>query len=221
MKIIEQSAEIMTPINQDEILKHLEQCVRVCYKSENRITETSAPEFIRRIIQSGHEAAIEHFSITVKFITDRATANEITRHRIASYCQESTRYCNYCSDKFENEITVVLPVFQGNGKTRDEKNAAQSVMYNLWEESCLKSEKTYFEMVNGLLATPQEARSVLPLSLKTELVMTANIREWRYFLKLRGNKKAHPQLVKLTRMLHKNLVEKADVLFGDIDFSEV
>lgn len=208
MKIIDQSVEIMTPLSQDKILKHLEKCIRVCYKSEHKITKTSAPSFIRKIIESGHEAAIEHFNITVRFITDRATANEITRHRLASYCQESTRYCNYTKNQFGNEITVIYPDYLDGEK------------YNIWQDSCLNSEATYFKLLNEYGATPQEARSVLPLSLKTELVMTANVREWRYFLKLRGSKRAHPQLVSLVKMLYGKLMEEVPVLFEDITFKE-
>lgn len=210
MKIVNPSVEIITPLNQDEILKHLEQCIRVCYKSEHKITETSAPDFIKRIIKSGHEAAIEHFSITVKFVTDRATANEITRHRLASYCQESTRYCNYSDAQFGNEITFVPPI-----SPEEEPEG-----YKAWIESCKQAEQVYFKMLNEFGMAPQDARSVLPLSLKTELFMTANLREWRYFLKLRGSKRAHPKLAILARILHFILNKKVPVLFEDIDFLE-
>src|SRR5574344_1322593 len=111
MKIIKPSIEIMTPINGDEIFKHIEQVGRVCYKSEDLIIEDSAKKFIQNIIKRGHEAVIEHFNITIKFICDRGVTHEIVRHRIASYAQESTRYCNYSNDKFGNEVTVIKPCF--------------------------------------------------------------------------------------------------------------
>lgn len=205
MKIINADVQFISPIDGAMILKHLEECGRVCYKSEDKITEGSADKFIQGIVKRGHEAVIEHFSFTVKFICDRGVSHEIVRHRLASYCQESTRYCNYSNDKFGEEITVIEPCFLENG-TPD---------YALWASAMGYAEAFYFSM----LATghsPQEARSVLPNSLKTEVVMTANIREWRHFLKLRCSKAAHPQMrevaLKLLDMVH----AKIPVLFDDI-----
>ncbi|NLZ53849.1 MAG: FAD-dependent thymidylate synthase, partial [Thermoanaerobacteraceae bacterium] len=109
MKIIKPSYEIIDTLNGKEILKKIELCGRVCYKSEDKITENSAREFVKQIIKAGHESVLEHFSFSVRFITDRGISHEIVRHRIASYSQESTRYCNYSNDKFDNEITVVEP----------------------------------------------------------------------------------------------------------------
>ena len=111
MKIINADVEFITPIDGAAILKRLEQCGRVCYKSEAKITDTSAPAFVAGIIKRGHEAVLEHCSFTVKFICDRGVSHEIVRHRMASYCQESTRYCNYSKDGFGNEITVIEPCF--------------------------------------------------------------------------------------------------------------
>lgn len=205
MKIINAGYEIITPIDGDAILKRIEQCGRVCYKSEDKITEDSAKKFCANVIKRGHEAVLEHCSFTVKFIVDRGVSHEIVRHRIASYCQESTRYCNYSKDKFDNEITFIKPCFW------EENNPC----YIGWKNICEKSEDMYFSMLE-LGATPQEARSILPNSLKTELVMTANIREWRNFFKLRTEQAAHPQMREVAVPLLKELQSKIPVLFDDI-----
>ena len=198
MKIIEPNVEIISPINGEEILKQIELAGRVCYKSEDKIDINSAKQFVNIIINSGHEAVLEHYNITVKFICDRGVSHEIVRHRLASYCQESTRYCNYSKDKFGNEITVIKPCFW----TEDSQE------FTLWRRACELSETYYFSLLEQG-AIPQEARSVLPNSLKTEVVMTANLREWRHFLKLRTAKAAHPQMrevaIKLLDIFQKNI----------------
>lgn len=117
MKIISPSFEILTPLDGQAVLKHIELCGRVCYKSEDKITDTSAAAFVANIIKRGHEAVLEHFNITVKFICDRGVSHELVRHRLASYCQESTRYCNYSKDGFGGEITVIWPCFLAKGST--------------------------------------------------------------------------------------------------------
>lgn len=206
MKIIKPRVEFITPINGDVILMRLEQCGRVCYKSEGRITEDSAPKFVAGIIKRGHEAVLEHCSFTVKFIGDRGVSHEIVRHRVASYCQESTRYCNYSKGDFGSEITVIEPCYLNSN----------TFAYDEWKEACRRAETAYFNLLNWGLS-PQEARAVLPNSLKTEVVMTANIREWRHFLKLRCSKAAHPQMREVATQLLKELQEKIPVLFDDID----
>lgn len=206
MKIIEPSVEFLTPIDGEAILKHLELCGRSCYRSADRITDESAKAFIASIIKSGHEAVIEHFSFTVKFICDRAVANEITRHRIASYCQESTRYCDYGKDKFGKEITVIKPCFW------DEN----SLQYIHWKATCQQCEDAYF-VLREAGASPQEARSVLPNSLKTELIMSANLREWRHFLTLRTSKAAHPQMREIACKLLEECKNRIPVIFDDIN----
>ncbi|MDD5022196.1 MAG: FAD-dependent thymidylate synthase [Endomicrobiaceae bacterium] len=206
MKIIEPSVTILTPINGIEVLKALELAGRTCYKSEDKITEDSCVKFVQNVLKRGHEAVIEHYNVTVRFVCDRGVTHEIVRHRIASYCQESTRYCNYSNDKFGNEITVIKPCFW------DEHSA----LYGGWEIGCRQAEKAYFELIeNG--ATPQEARSVLPNSLKTEIIMTANMREWRHFLKLRTSTAAHPQMREVAIMLLNQFKSKIPVLFDDIE----
>lgn len=205
MKIINADVEFITPIDGAAILKRLEQCGRVCYKSEAKITDTSAPEFVAGIIKRGHEAVLEHCSFTVKFICDRGVSHEIVRHRVASYCQESTRYCNYSKDGFGSEITVIKPCFL----------YPYTDGFNLWKEGCLFAEQTYFNLLE-CGCSPQEARSVLPNSLKTEVVMTANIREWRHFLKLRCSPAAHPQMREVALILLDKLHSLIPVCFDDI-----
>ena len=180
MKIIKPQAEILDEINGKEILKKIEKCGRVCYKSEGKIADGSAERFVENIVKCGHEAVLEHASITVKFVVDRGVSHEIVRHRLASYCQESTRYCNYSKDDFGTEITVIEPFYLDKG----------TMAYENWKISCLTSECKYFELLDWG-CTAQEARAVLPNSLKTELVMTANLREWRTFFKLRCSSAAH------------------------------
>lgn len=205
MKIIEPSIEILSDVNSNEIMKNVEICGRVCYKSENRISEESSKKFIKRIIASGHESVLEHEKITVKFICDRGISHEIVRHRIASYSQESTRYCNYSQDKFGNELTLIRPFFW----KEDEKK------YEIWCDVMKKIEDSYNELIS-LGAKPEEARSILPNSLKTEIVVTMNIRELRHFLKLRTSKNAHPQMREVANKLLKYVKETLPVFFEDI-----
>lgn len=205
MKIINASYSIETPIDGAEILKRIEKAGRTCYKSEKRITEESAENFVRTLIERGHESVLEHASITVRFVCDRGVSHEIVRHRIASFSQESTRYCNYSNDRFRNEITFIKPCFLEDGTGG----------YKLWKQAMFVAEKEYFDLLNWGF-TPQEARSVLPNSTKTEIIMTANLREWRHFLKLRTAKAAHPQMRELTVPLLKELQEWIPVIFDDI-----
>ena len=205
MKIIEASYHIETPIDGAEILKRIEKAGRTCYKSEDRITEESAENFVRMLIERGHESVLEHESLTVRFVCDRGISHEIVRHRLASFSQESTRYCNYSDDRFGNEITFIKPCFLNE----------VSVAYRLWKQAMFVAEKKYFGLRNQA-CTPQEARLVLPNSIKTEIVMTANLREWRHFLKLRTAKAAHPQMRELTVPLLKELQARIPVVFDDI-----
>ena len=205
MRIIKPSYEIMTPIDGQAIMEHLEQCGRVCYKSEGKIAEGSAEKFLANIVKRGHEAVLEHYSFTVKFIVDRGVSHEIVRHRLASYCQESTRYCNYSKGGFGGEITVIEPLYLAVGTNG----------WKQWKHSCEVAEKYYFELLNWG-CTPQEARAVLPTSLKTEVVMTADIREWRHFLRLRASSAAHPQIREVVVPLLHELQRLVPVLFDDI-----
>jgi thymidylate synthase (FAD) len=206
MKIISPSFEFLTQVDGPAIIQHIERCGRVCYKSEDKITGTSAATFVGNIIKRGHEAVLEHDSITVKFIVDRGVSHEIVRHRLASYCQESTRYCNYVKDSFGKEITVIEPFYLEPG-TR---------AYAVWRNACETAERSYFSLLDWG-CTPQEARAVLPNSLKTEVVMTANLREWRHFFKLRTAPAAHPQMREVAIPLLRQMQEKVPYIFADLE----
>lgn len=211
MQIVKQSWEFLNEPNGEQILQLIEIAGRTCYKSEDKITPESSRTFVKKLIDSGHHAMIEHGSITVKMITDRGVTHEIVRHRIASYAQESTRYCNYSKDKFGNELTMILPVwFEGELDT-----AAKRLQYAHWGDACHLSEKYYFCLLNAG-QSPQEARSVLPNSLKTEIVMTANPREWRHFFTLRASKAAHPQMRALALAMLQGFKKAIPVLFDDV-----
>lgn len=210
MKIIKPSVEILSDalypeMTEQEMLKFLERCGRTCYKSEGAIGEGSAEKLISNILKRGHESVIEHFNITVKFICDRGVSHEIVRHRLASYSQESTRYCNYSKDTFGKEITVVCP---SRYNPSDEE-------YIEWKKACENAEKSYFKLLEK--STPEDARSVLPNSLKTEVVMTCNLREWRHFLKLRTSSKAHPDIRVLALELLTMFKKKYPIIFQDIN----
>lgn len=206
MKIIEASVELAQDLNPAEIMKHIERAGRVCYKSESNISDTSAEKFIANIIKSGHESVLEHVSITFKIICDRGVTHEIVRHRLASYSQESSRYCDYSGNKFDGEVTFIKPCFW----SEDDEN------YLMWRQTMSVLEHVYLSM-REKGARPEQARSILPNSLKTEIFMTANLREWRHFLKLRTAKRAHPQMREVALKIYKILNENLPVLFSDIN----
>ena len=205
MRIVHPSFQIRDNINGNDLLKRIESAGRVCYKSEDKITADSAEKFIWRIIQSGHESVIEHEKITVSIVCDRGVSHEIVRHRIASYSQESTRYCNYSQDKFGNELTFIKPCFW---KETEE-------YYLLWREEMESIETKYFHLIS-LGASPQHARCILPNSLKTEIVVTMNLREWRHFFKLRTSNAAHPQMREISIPMLLRFKELIPVIFDDI-----
>ena len=212
MKIIEPSVELINPIPYELALNTVEIAGRTCYQSEDKITDGSAEALIRRIIKSGHESVLEHVSVTARFICDRGVSHEIVRHRIGAYSQESTRYCNYSNGKFGGEITVIKPcffkgTFPVHGGDKDKEDH--------WYVACLSSECEYFRMLEEG-ATPQEARSVLPNSLKTALIVTYDLREWRHFIRLRCAPDAHPQMQQVAKMAQKLLTERYPVFFEDL-----
>ncbi|OPY03503.1 MAG: Thymidylate synthase ThyX [Syntrophorhabdus sp. PtaB.Bin047] len=227
MKIIRQSWEFLNKPDADEALRLIETAGRVCYKTEGKMGPGTSPDFIRKRIATGHLSVIEHVNITVRIITDRGVTHEIVRHRLASYSQESTRYCNYSQLKFGREITVILPVwFDGLPETGYESAglkgiglehimAAQDNPYRAWELACQVAEAYYFKLLD-MGQSPQRARSVLPNSLKTEMVMTCNVREWRHFLALRTHEGAHPQMKDLAQSMRAGFKEAIPVLFEDL-----
>ena len=213
MKIIDAKVEIIDKLDGLEMLKKIELIGRTCYKSEDKITEDSCRQFVKNIIARGHDSVLEHVNFSVRFTCDRGVSHEIVRHRIASYSQESTRYCNYSKDKHDNEVTFIKPFFWAGPHFTF---STTERCYEEWEKSCKVAEETYLNMLKLGKASPQEARSVLPNSLKTELVMTTNVREWRHFLKLRTSKAAHPQIREIAIMLLNMLIEIVPELFDDI-----
>lgn len=210
MRIVEPSAKIISTVSYEDALKLIESAGRTCYQSGDMANTGSAKEFIQKILDRGHESVIEHMHITARVICDRGVSHEIVRHRLASYSQESTRYCNYSKDKFGNEITVIKPCFWNETDHQ----------YNAWANAMKFAELAYFKLLN-MGATPQEARSVLPNSLKTEIVMTMNFREWRHFFRQRCSKAAHPQMREVANMLFHEFHEHYPLFFDDFDWEEV
>ena len=211
MNIINPSVKLIEAPTYREMLRKIERIGRVCYKSEDKITDTSAEQFIRSIIKRGHESVIEHEIISVCVTCDRGVTHEIVRHRLASYAQESTRYCNYSSEKFDGHISVI-DIASGFGW--DLNKAEDRKKYNIWHSAMEQADKHYLQMIEAG-AKPEEARSVLPNSTKTEIVMTMNLREWRHFIRLRGSKAAHPQIRQITEMIRAIFVHNYPVFFGD------
>lgn len=199
-------AQILIPkMDPEKVLKKLERYGRVCYKSEDKFCEAGPSGMLKTIIEKNHESVLEHEKLTMLFIIDRGVSHELVRHRMASYSQESTRYCNYSKEKFGNELTMIEPIF-----FKGEKRA-------LWEHAMLAVENDYFRLLEAG-ATPQEARSVLPNSLKTEIAVTMNYRSLRNFLRLRCSASAHPQIKEVAIPLLLYLQQKLNPLFADIPY---
>lgn len=179
----------------------IERAARTCYRSEGRIEPGSATALIRKLIARGHMAMLEHASASIRFVCDRGVSHEMVRHRLASYAQESTRYCNYAGERFGGEISVVAPPL----------TAGQIVA---WVSACSVAETAYLSMLADGVA-PQIARSVLPTCLRTEIVMTCNFREWMHFLGLRTAPAAHPQMREVAEMARQILVGVCPEVFGE------
>lgn len=209
MKVIKPYAEIIGEIDGGEVLKKIERIGRVCYKSEGRIGEGTAEKLVANLIKRGHEAMLEHYSVSVRFVVDRGISHELVRHRVASFAQESTRYCNYGKDDFGNEVTFILPNYLEVG----------TKSYRIWANSMQVAEDSYFALLSEGLP-PEQARAVLPVSLKTEIVMTANLREWRHFLKLRAagvTGKPHPQMLEVAVPLLNLMQKTIPIVFDDLE----
>lgn len=202
MRIVNPSVELLS--RTAEILKLIERAGRTCYKSEDRITDESAEAFVRKIIKSGHHSVLEHGNLTFRFVCDRGVTHELVRHRLCAYSQESTRYCNYSKDKHQNEISFIRPPGL-NDQAED-----------CWYRACSEAESAYMLMISTGMP-PQIARSVLPICLKTEIVHTANVREWRHILTLRTSGKAHPQIRMLMTWVWGIFNKNWPVLVEDIE----
>lgn len=208
MQAIKAYTQIYKDFDGQKVLQKIEAAARTCYKSEGKIQEGSAAKMVASLIKSGHEAMLEHASVTVKFVVDRGISHELVRHRLASFAQESTRYCNYSKDDFGSEITFIIPEYL----------EYKSEGWNIWKESMKQAEDAYFKMLDFGLS-PQQARAVLPNSLKTEVVMTANLREWRHFFKLRAlgtTGKPHPQMLEVAVPLLEDMKNLIPVVFDDL-----
>lgn len=219
MKIVEPKYEILTDISEGGIkeLQQIERVARVCYKSEDKITPDgeSAKKLVGFLVKQGHEAMLEHSQLSVLFTCDRGVANELIRHRIASFAQESTRYCNYSKEKFGGELTFIRPYYIDVTDTDEKRESTEYTPGSTWLDSCESAEILYKDMI-ALGMRPEQARCVLPLCLKTEIVVTANYREWRNIFKLRTPVAAHPQMRELMCPLLMELQKKIPVVFDDI-----
>lgn len=209
MKVVKPSVVALTPIG-PELYKAVELAARTCYQSFDYISEGSAERMVKQLLTPDangvrHEAMIEMADVTIKVVCDRGVSHELVRHRLASYAQESTRYCNYSKEKFGGEITFIKPCFW------DEK----SPEYHAWSGLMGVIESTYNSLINSGSA-PQEARSVLPNSLKTEIVMKMNVREWRHFLEVRTGSRAHPQMREVAWMIYDLFKENVPLFVEDI-----
>lgn len=203
MNIIEPSYKIESAPSYADALLRVEAAGRVCYKSEGKVCEGSAERLVVSLISRGHESVLEHYSITVRFIADRAFTHELVRHRLASFSQESQRYVRY-----EEGIEFVKPHWMKDSKAG-----------LLWMDAMRDAEIYYLALLSEGWK-PEQARCVLPNSTKTEIVMTANLREWRHILRLRTARSAHPQMRELMRPLLNELKERLPAFFADISFGE-
>lgn len=208
MKIIEPKIEI-EKVDYNQIMKNLERACRTCYRSEDKITAESHKTLLKNCVNRGHESILEHEKITIRMICDIGVYKDLTRHRHASFSIESTRYCNYGKDKFDNEIKFIEPV-------NIEKDTD---LYKEWKKSLEEMEKHYLNMTE-LGATPDQMRMILPHSTAAVVTMTANIREWKHILSLRCTKHAHPAVeqVMIPVLIHfkKNMPE----IFENIEYDE-
>lgn len=206
MKIIEPRFEIEFLEDADTLLKRLERIARNCYKSEDKITQDSKEKFLHGLLNDRkHFPIFEFGDMIVRIICDRGVTHEIVRHRLCSFAQESTRYCNYSKGKFGGEITVI-PMMDG---LTDEQKQRR---IDLWNQT----EKVYLqEIAEGV--KPQQARDMLPTCLKTEIIWKANIVEWRHIFKMRAvNKGAHPQMRKIMIPLLEEVKKRISILFDDL-----
>lgn len=206
MKIIEPSVEILTDVDRNKVLKHIEKCGRTCYQSYEKESENSAPKMVQMLIKSGHESVLEHFSITVKMKTDVGAYKDITRHRAGTaFSIESTRFCNYSKGKFGNELTFIKPC-----------NIEELTdLWNEWAGQMKEVELTYRKMAE-FGAKPDQLRMILPHSTAAEVCMTANLRAWRHILRIRCHKAAHPSVQQIMKMVLKEFKGLLPEVFNDV-----
>lgn len=227
-KIVKPKFQILSRLNERSILKHLERCGRTCYKSEDKITDDSCYKFIKMLLSKGHESVIEHYNISIKFVCSRALSHQLVRHRLCSFSEQSQRYCNF---ETKVDMGIIQPYWMNESDIKKIRNKSFSSVLQIpnkvskkcqyWLESIIDSTVTY-----GILLrsnpdmTPQQARSLLPNAAKTEIVCTANLRQWRHILKLRTSKGADPEIRELMIPLLRKLQEKLPTLFSDIEVEQ-
>jgi len=220
MRLVKPSIEFlnMTP----GPLKTIERAGRTCYKSEDKITLESADHFVRNLLHMGHLAMIEHASASYRVICDRGITHEIVRHRLFSYAQESTRYCNY-----KGGVTYIIPPWlnlEEGGYViidmsicyKDEVEIQPMLDVKNWLSLLFEAGCVYNNLITHAAWTPQQARSVLPNALKTEIVITGNLREWLHFFELRCAPTAHPQMQEVANMILQDIRNRISVIFDKL-----
>lgn len=210
VEVIKPWAKIEDEFDGMVMLKRIERAGRTCYKSEDKITDESAPAFVKKILGMGHESVLEHEKVTVRVVCDRGVTHEIVRHRLCAFSQESTRYCDYHK---AGEIQVIDPCFWPSVNPSEFIQGADR--RSIWLLAMKQAEASY-NTLRELDARPEQARSVLPNSLKTEIVVTADLREWRHVFRLRTSKKAHPQMREIMIPLLAEFKSRIPVVFDDI-----
>lgn len=214
MKLIKPKVEILDRIDKDQVICDIARVARTCYKSEDKINREADRKLVKRLIESKHEAMLEFVDVTVKFTTDRGVSHELVRHRMASFAQESTRYCNYSKDKFNNELTFIIPSWAEVNKLGEIVADDNEAFYDF--KRALEMAEAFYLSLIAKGWTAEKARMVLPMSIKTEINMKANLREWRHFFKLRCHHTAHPDIRVLALDLLKQMHEQIPVIFDDL-----
>ena len=205
MKIIKPLIEV-EDYDGIRIMKNIERACRTCYRSEGMVTDDSYKRLLTNCLNRGHESVLEHEKITVRMTCDIGVYKDLTRHRFGSFSIESTRYCNYGKDKFDNEIKFIDPC------NMDEKE-----LFNEWYSACTEIEQRYLKMAE-LGATPDQMRMILPHSTAAQVTMTCNIREWRHILDLRTKKMTHPAIRQILIPLLLKFKKDMPELFSDIEY---
>lgn len=208
MQIIEPIVQV-EKVDYKQIMKNLERACRTCYRSEGKITEESYKTLLKNCITRGHESILEHEKVTIRMVCDIGVYKDLTRHRIASFSIESTRYCNYGKDKFDNQIKFIKPVNMEEG----------TELYDRWCNTCKMIEENYIEM-SKLEATPDQLRMILPHSTAAEVTMTANIREWKHIFSLRCTKHTHPAVEQVMIPLLLKFKKEMPEIFDNVEYDE-
>lgn len=191
-----------------KIMKNIERACRTCYRSEDKITEESYINLIKNCINRGHESVLEHEKITVRLTCDIGCYKDLTRHRISSFSIESTRYCNYGKDKWNNQIKFIKPCNLDKEKPE----------YDFWKNCMQDIENTYLDMTQ-LGCTPDQMRMILPHSTAAEVTMTANIREWKHIFELRCSKRAHPSVQQVMIPLLLYFKEQMPEIYENVEYN--